>query len=154
MPYGVVTSRAPGRRFGGYGKAAACSGEMFGSKVSRGEGMVRSTGCLARRKVRDNKVRATAASASQVDAFILARRLPISRYRQLHVSLLQLDTRSNVDVRSDDPDFVGDLKREDPINALLHHIKDMLTWSMSGHKIYDRKVSKRVLLPDLKPHSW
>ena len=77
VPYGVVTSRAPGRRSGGYGKAAACSREMFGSKVSRGEDMVCGMACLPRRNVSDNIVRANAASAIHVNAFIMARKILI-----------------------------------------------------------------------------
>ena len=70
-PYGVATSRAPGRRSGGYGKAAACWGDNLGSRVSRGEGIVRGRGCLARRRVSDDVARTTAASAVHVDGLMV-----------------------------------------------------------------------------------
>lgn len=38
-PYGVSTSRAPGKRLGEYDRAAAWASDRTGKSVSRGEGM-------------------------------------------------------------------------------------------------------------------
>ena len=61
---------------------------MLGSKVSRGEGMIRGRGCLARRRVSDNRVRATAANAVHVEAFIMVFELVFPRQESPYISLV------------------------------------------------------------------
>ena len=66
-PYGVSTSRAPGKRLGEYGRAAAWASDRNGKSVSRGDGMAfggfiviikRHFGCLYVIKERKTAARA------------------------------------------------------------------------------------------------